>query len=171
MRKMWPSVVPPTCGKPRGELIPGALLPKVIGMQRRYQFIRRSRVLCGLRRFSAILLLFVFGLSLLSPLFGADAESSLPACCRKAGKHHCAMAGSNDSQNSPSGAGWRSNGRCPSYPGFATGTFPMVAGIAPRLASALALSVERASCSSFELRVLSSLRLRAHSKRGPPVFV
>jgi hypothetical protein len=123
-----------------------------------------------LRPFSAILLLIVFGLSLLSPLLGADDESNLPACCRRAGKHHCSMTRRSGSSDSVEGSAWNNNGRCPSYPGFAPGTFPIVAGVAPA-ASAAALAVRHASCRSFELRVLSSLRLRAHSKRGPPVFV
>jgi len=124
-----------------------------------------------LRRFSAILLLIVFGLSLFSPLLGADDDSNLPACCRRAGKHHCSMTRHSGSSDSLEGAAWNNNGRCPSYPGFAPGTFPIVAGVSPAAASAAVLAARRASCGSFELRVLSSLRLRAHSKRGPPVFV
>jgi hypothetical protein len=124
-----------------------------------------------LRRFSALLLLFVFGLSLLSPLFGSDGDSNLPECCRRAGKHHCSMASESGTQGSPSNPAWRNNGRCPFYPGFATGTFPALTAVLLGIASAAALAAKRTSCNSFELRVLSSLRLRAHGKRGPPVFV
>src|SRR5579872_5652376 len=45
-----------------------------------------------MRRISAILLLALFSFSLIGPLsFAQDAESNLPACCRRGGKHHCAM--------------------------------------------------------------------------------
>jgi hypothetical protein len=40
------------------------------------------------RRLLSILLLLVFGLPLASPLL-AQSDASLPACCRRAGKHHC----------------------------------------------------------------------------------
>jgi hypothetical protein len=120
-----------------------------------------------LRRISAILLLLLFGFSLLTPLFGSDDESNLPACCRRAGKHHCSMTGSGGSTSN--GPAFRGNGRCPSYPGFGAGTMQTIAGPTPASVSPFALAAKTASCSSFELRVLSSLRLRAHSKRGPPV--
>jgi len=46
-----------------------------------------------MRRAPAALLLLVFSLPLIAPLLvsGPD-ESQLPACCRRDGKHHCAMA-------------------------------------------------------------------------------
>ncbi|QNI31349.1 hypothetical protein H7849_20030 [Alloacidobacterium dinghuense] len=45
-----------------------------------------------MRRLLAISLLMVFSFSLISPLLASDAvNASLPACCRRAGKHHCAM--------------------------------------------------------------------------------
>ena len=47
-----------------------------------------------MRKLLSIVLLAVFGLPLVSPLFalGMDAEAGLPACCRKNGKHHCMMS-------------------------------------------------------------------------------
>jgi len=45
------------------------------------------------RRLLAISLLMLFSFSLISPLLASDAvEASLPACCRRAGQHHCAMS-------------------------------------------------------------------------------
>jgi hypothetical protein len=128
----------------------------------------KTRVLFGLRRFSAILLLLLFGLSLLSPLLGSDGEANLPACCRRGGKHHCAMPAGKGSPDS--GPALRGNGRCPSYPGFGVGTTSTVYGVRPAQPSAFVPTAEFISCNSFELRVLSSLRLRAHGKRGPPLF-
>jgi hypothetical protein len=43
------------------------------------------------RRLLAISLLMLFSVSLISPLFASDVvQASLPACCRRAGNHHCA---------------------------------------------------------------------------------
>jgi hypothetical protein len=46
-----------------------------------------------MRRALAILLLAGFSLPLIAPLFASrPAEASLPACCRRDGKHHCMLA-------------------------------------------------------------------------------
>ena len=44
-----------------------------------------------MRRAIAHSLLVTFSLLLIAPLFAPDAEANLPACCRRAGKHHCMM--------------------------------------------------------------------------------
>ncbi len=46
------------------------------------------------RRLITLVLLLTFGLPTAAPAFGltADADTSLPACCRRAGAHHCAMS-------------------------------------------------------------------------------
>ncbi len=50
-----------------------------------------------MRRFGSVLvalgLVLVFGLPLISPALASTSdESQLPACCRRNGKHHCAMS-------------------------------------------------------------------------------
>ena len=47
-----------------------------------------------LRKLISILLLVVFGLPFVSPLFAATAKSDshLPVCCRRNGQHHCMMS-------------------------------------------------------------------------------
>jgi hypothetical protein len=48
----------------------------------------------GMRRALAMLLLVAFSFPLIAPALAAPPdESSLPACCRRAGAHHCDMAG------------------------------------------------------------------------------
>lgn len=45
-----------------------------------------------MRRFISISLLLLFTLPLVSPLFAAaTVDANIPACCRRNGKHHCAM--------------------------------------------------------------------------------
>ena len=45
-----------------------------------------------MRRAIAISLMMLFSWTLMAPLFVPDADASLPACCRRNGKHHCNMA-------------------------------------------------------------------------------
>jgi hypothetical protein len=120
-----------------------------------------------LRRFSAILLVLLFGLSLLTPLLASGGESNLPACCRKAGLHHCGMP---DGSAHDSGPAVRAQ-RCPMYPGFAPGTMSVVATVPVFASSSVSFAAEKSACSSFELLLLRSLADRAHAKRGPPCFV
>jgi hypothetical protein len=44
-----------------------------------------------MRRAPSVLLVFVFSFSLIAPALPVDADSGLPACCRRDGAHHCAM--------------------------------------------------------------------------------
>ena len=52
-----------------------------------------------MRRLLAISLMMLFSFLLISPLLASDAvEASLPACCRREGKHHCAMQAADSEQ-------------------------------------------------------------------------
>jgi hypothetical protein len=120
-----------------------------------------------LRRLLATLLLVLFTLSLLSPAFGSDSDTGVPACCRRNGAHHCLMAGS---MLGARGAqpGFRNNRKCPLYsgfslmPGHASSIIhpPFAADSIPfRTASILVRQTDLARAVSAS---------RAHSKRGPP---
>ena len=56
-----------------------------------------------MRRISAILLMALFSFPLIGPVvFTEDADSKLPPCCRRNGKHHCAlMAAQSESTSGP----------------------------------------------------------------------
>jgi hypothetical protein len=120
------------------------------------------------QRSAAILLLVWFSLSLIPPTLFADADSTLPACCRKSGKHHCSMAESAPQQQ-PRGVVMRSvRAKCSLYP--AAGAIP-VAGKAstPRLATRFFVDVvshpTAHAQSEAQYRVSFS---RTRQKRGPP---
>ena len=121
-----------------------------------------------MRRVVATLLLFIFGSALIAPmLFASDPESKLPPCCRRNGKHHCAMMGS--PAESSSGPALQAS-RC--------AAFPMAAGVA---ASPL-VSLPAVSQTSVPLPItrpvlrpqtqsLSRSSVRGgRQKRGPPTL-
>jgi hypothetical protein len=51
-------------------------------------------IVAEMQRALAISLILVFGMGPLSALIGDSEDASLPACCRRHGEHHCAMASS-----------------------------------------------------------------------------
>jgi len=118
------------------------------------------------RRLSATLLLALFGFSLMGPaVFASDPESNLPACCRRSGKHHCAIGTPDGSSSGPA----LQAGTCPSFPSLRGVTASSKAGLARTFTAVfawiLALQVSQAQIEPL-LHISSSL---AGQKRGPPL--
>src|SRR4029077_12017147 len=68
------------------------------------------------QRALAATLLVLFSLSLIGPGVFAASESQLPDCCRRLGKHHCAMIGAS-TQDESSGTALKNVGdKCPFFP-------------------------------------------------------
>jgi hypothetical protein len=118
------------------------------------------------RRTSAILLLALFSFSLIGPaVLASDPESNLPACCRRNGKHHCAMGtqtGSSSERSVQSGA-------CPSFPSIRAIPAAANTGL-PKASPAAFAPVLNYPASHPQteplLRIWFSL---AGQKRGPPL--
>lgn len=120
-----------------------------------------------MRRALAIFLLAGFGLPLLAPLFASgSSESSLPACCRRDGKHHCMM-------------GAMMMGQAPSDERIVTERCPYApfSGVALMLPHALAaahrtaLAAGAAGPAAIVGDALAGYRIsadRTRQKRGPP---
>jgi hypothetical protein len=119
-----------------------------------------------LRRLSAISLLILLALSLLTPLFGANEDAAAPACCRRNGAHHCAMG---SERSSSQGTAFRENRKCPLYSGFnLLGASALVALHRPAISFSVRLKTASLLRRQAEVtRVVTSAR--EHSKRGPPV--
>jgi hypothetical protein len=118
-----------------------------------------------MRRIFAVLLVGLFSFSLIGPaVFAGDADSKLPACCRRDGAHHCAMMAS---QAASSGPSVRAD-RCGFYPA-ATAIPPGQTVSLPGVAHAIfaGLLSHPASCAQTEALCRSSYS-RAGQKRGPP---
>ena len=118
-----------------------------------------------LRQFSAISLLVLFALSLLSPAFGSNADAGASACCRRSGAHKCAMGSEKSSSAAP---GFRNNRKCPLYSGF---------NLMPGQSGVVCVAPLRDAGVSFHAALLLKRQAdvalvvssaRAHSKRGPP---
>jgi len=122
-----------------------------------------------MRRIWAILLVAVYSFSPIAPaVFASDPESKLPPCCRRDGKHHCAMMA--NQQASPSGPSIQSN-RCPLFPGapaIPAGPAISLPGVAAAIFAGW-LS-HPAVCPQTEALCRISYS-RAGQKRGPPILL
>ena len=125
-----------------------------------------------LRRLFSILLLAVFGLPVASPLFALSTMDAtrLPACCRRAGKHHC-MENMADRGNSiQDGTQFSTPAeKCPYYP----------SALVPAHSELLALPVADAVYASLVSHPVGVAqtesmwrisRDRSRQKRGPPTL-
>jgi hypothetical protein len=121
-----------------------------------------------MRRAIATSLMIFFSWTLIAPLLAPNAEASLPACCRRNGKHHCTCCMRRIGQRSGNQKGFTTVAdKCPDCPA-SIGTVYTPTGKPEATAAfyaevvfcpALAPQIEARSPISF---------LRSHPKRGPP---
>ena len=123
-----------------------------------------------MRRAIAHSLLVIFSFLLMAPLFAPDAEANLPACCRKAGKHHCMMRGMETGMETSGSkqAGFTSvHEKCPCLPG-STGALHSVKYL-PEAGQRFYVEVFFHPAYSPQTSARSRISLlRSHQKRGPP---
>ncbi len=126
-----------------------------------------------MRRLYSILLLGAFLLPFLAPALsaGATAESQLPACCRRNGRHHCAMSAAARAMMASADAkqhGFRAPlERCP-YQQHSLGVVHHESSAvhAPGVTTVALLREPSAAAQAECLRRISFDRSR--QKRGPP---
>ncbi len=116
------------------------------------------------RRLLSIALLLAVSLPLAAPLLAAtDADALLPACCRRAGMHHCTGA--------TPGAGWSAVPmQCPEYPRTVTpvrGGDAVLPGGGVLFGGVVGSSVVAVAFDACG----QSISLRVHGERGPPVLM
>jgi hypothetical protein len=124
-----------------------------------------------MRRALALALVLFFSLGPLTATLQADGDSRLPACCRRHGKHHCAM-----SEASAVAAMLAASdatpfvtapAHCPYFPNYLTQSMAPISALAP---APVAIQAPRAQALS-PLPIRASVRLlpvRARLSRGPP---
>jgi hypothetical protein len=117
-----------------------------------------------MRRVLASLLVALFSFSLIAPaVFASDADSKLPACCRRNGKHHCMMA----ETESPTGPAVHA-ARCALFPSSGAVPANQTAGLPGISAVVLAGFFNRpVPIARTETRSRISYS-QAGQKRGPP---
>jgi hypothetical protein len=118
------------------------------------------------RRVLASLLLAVFGFSLIAPALLAD-DSNLPACCRRLGEHHCAMANMQSAGQSLSAI----QEKCPQYPNaraVPVNFFTMMPTPSQAIFASLVGRPAPHAQTEVHWRVSFS---RAWQKRGPPALL
>lgn len=120
---------------------------------------------CGVRRLLAISLLLLFALPFALPLFGANAaQAELPLCCRRDGKHHCAMAGMIPS-SSPSMS--TVGEKCPYS--IAPPAILVLPTFTPSTAASVFAGVSRHPAVTPQTEAQRRISFdRARQKRGPP---
>src|ERR1039458_6653463 len=88
-----------------------------------------------MRRCVSIFLVLCFGLGPLTGMLEASDESRLPACCRRHGAHHCAMAMQMAAMVAGSTPMLTAPPTCPLFPGFAAGPCTPIHALAAAVAS------------------------------------
>jgi hypothetical protein len=125
-----------------------------------------------MQRLLSILLLAVFGLPVVSPLFvlGAEGDASLPACCRRNGKHHC-MAGMGEHSALPShDPQFRAPAeKCPYYPQALVSAHPDVYNASKADEIFASLVSHSGGIAQTEAKWHIS-HDRSRQKRGPPTI-
>jgi len=122
-------------------------------------------------KFIASALLVILACDTTLPALLAGPESNLPACCRRDGKHHCAMLEMLEKQQENAGPSWKTVAKkCPLFPCGTVAFFadpstpPPLAGFAGLLSGA---SIVKA-----QTEVLFHIsHSRTRQKRGPPSLV
>ena len=115
-----------------------------------------------MRRLVSILLVALFWAGPLSALLPASADAQLPACCRRHGAHHCAMAMAENGQT-PAGHSF-SPAHCPRYHRSGPATLNFTPAEQPALAELPQAPTEFPSPRAAALH-----RARRQSGRGPPL--
>jgi len=125
-----------------------------------------------LRRLLSILLLVVFGLPVVSPLFALSTTEAarVPACCRRDGKHHCTAPTADRGNLTPRGTRFSAPaGKCPYCPPAISLTPSQLLALPIGNAVFASLFSHPSGVAQTEsMRRIS--RDRARQKRGPPVL-
>ncbi|MGB7188624.1 MAG: hypothetical protein WBD10_00675 [Acidobacteriaceae bacterium] len=128
------------------------------------------RVICNndyVRRILAISLLMLFALPFTMPLFGAEGTAaSVPACCRRNGKHHCVMS-MGSSRDSSAPIVWQ---KCP-YSIMPPAVL-VLPSFTPSPSASIFAGVTRHPAVSAQVEARQRVSFdRARQKRGPPAFI
>ena len=125
------------------------------------------------QRMCAVLLLAILSSSLITPLLSAvTPASTIPACCRKDGKHHCSMANMKQQHDDAAAATVKfTTGKCSQFPN--PGTVPISCNADAQHAT-LILYAAIVSHPTAHAQTEAQFRVsftRSSQKRGPPALI
>ncbi len=127
-----------------------------------------------MRRAASLILVLFFGFGPLAGLLQSSDDARLPACCRRHGMHHCAMAMQMAAMLAQQASGktpiLTAPLTCPMYPGFLAGPSTPAHALAAAAASLPALLTQSLSPASTSVSALTG-SLRARVARGPPASI
>jgi hypothetical protein len=121
-----------------------------------------------MRRALTSLLLALLSFPLIAPILFANTASDLPACCRRDGKHHCAMMDMGITQDD-GGVYWKSKPqKCSQYP--KTGASLCSGKSVPQRSSEIGPLVFSHPTLAAQTEILYRIsHSRSREKRGPPI--
>jgi len=129
---------------------------------------------CGtmvaMRRGFSILLLALYVLGPLGAVLPGAEDSKLPACCRRHGAHHCAMADAAAARmaaEDSSETAFSAPSHCPLFPKNGEGMAAPIAADLPQNHAAITPVEERFINTAQRLQPLNGL-LQSAANRGPP---
>jgi hypothetical protein len=124
-----------------------------------------------MRRAASLILVLFFGFGPLTGLLQSSDDARLPACCRRHGAHHCAMAMQMAAMLAEQVSGktpiLTAPVTCPMFPGFLSGPSAPSHALAASAGTLPALHSQTHSQASASANELSGL-IRARAARGPP---
>jgi hypothetical protein len=119
-----------------------------------------------MRRAISISLMMLFSWTLIAPVFASDAEANLPACCRRNGKHHCAMRMMQQLTGKQKGFTTVTE-KCPCPPAIVGAAHSVT--YKPEAGQQFYAEVVRHPAIAPQTEALFRISfLRSHQKRGPP---
>ena len=128
----------------------------------------------AMRRGLSISLMLLFCFGPLAGAFQAGSEQSLPACCRRHGMHHCAMAMQMAAMLAQQASGKTTSLTapltCPVFPGFLAGPSTPAHALAASAAGLPALLTQSHTPASASSSALTG-SIRAGAARGPPASI
>ncbi|HYL78064.1 MAG TPA: hypothetical protein VEU96_27870 [Bryobacteraceae bacterium] len=117
-------------------------------------------------RIIALALLLLSSADLAAPFLVPDAQSALPPCCRRDGKHHCAMMDMIDGDGSPQFA----PSRCPLYSRRVIVANVESAAALLQIAPIAGLVFTRPEATAQPEILFRISYARSRQERGPPVL-
>jgi hypothetical protein len=127
-----------------------------------------------MRRAASLILVLFFGFGPLTGLLQSSDDARLPACCRRNGAHHCAMAMQMAAMLAQQASGKTpiliAPATCPMFPGFLAGPSAPAHALAASAAALPALHSQSHAQSSASPSELNGL-IRPRAARGPPASI